>query len=153
MKKIVLMAAVAAGATLMAAEFKPADVLVYTRWQYVKNQKTGEVAKGGTALVNDLYLVPVTVSSGQQKNPEDLDGRVKKSFKKLVLIDAMKIATEGAGNARTMNMVLAGALSALCPFKEELWLKAMAEMLSGPKAKLLEVNKKAFALGRAAVEV
>ena len=106
-----------------------------------------------TALVNDLYLVPVTVSSGQQKNPEDLDGRVKKSFKKLVLIDAMKIATEGAGNARTMNMVLAGALSTLCPFKEETWLKAMAEMLSGPKAKLLEVNKKAFALGRAATEV
>jgi hypothetical protein len=27
----------------------------------------------------------------------------------------------------------------------------MAEMLSGPKAKLLEVNKKAFALGRAAI--
>ena len=65
----------------------------------------------------------------------------------------MKIATEGAGNARTMNMVLAGALSKLCPFKEETWLKAMAEMLSGPKAKLLEVNKKAFALGRAATEV
>ena len=78
---------------------------------------------------------------------------MKKSFKKLVLIDAMKIATEGAGNARTMNMVLAGALSTLCPFKEETWLKAMAEMLSGPKAKLLEVNKKAFALGRAATEV
>ena len=52
-----------------------------------------------------------------------------------------------------MNMVLAGALSTLCPFKEETWLKAMAEMLSGPKAKLLEVNKKAFALGRAATEV
>ena len=34
--------------------------------------------------------------------------------------------------------------------EEELWLQAMAEMLSGPKAKLLEVNKKAFALGRAA---
>ena len=32
----------------------------------------------------------------------------------------MKVATEEVGNARTMNMVLAGALSALCPFKEEL---------------------------------
>ena len=47
MKKIVLMATVAAGAALMAAEFKPADVLVYTRWQYMKNQATGEVKKGG----------------------------------------------------------------------------------------------------------
>ena len=31
------------------AAFAPADVLVYTRWQYVKNQETGEVAKSGTA--------------------------------------------------------------------------------------------------------
>jgi Pyruvate/2-oxoacid:ferredoxin oxidoreductase gamma subunit len=38
-----------------------------------------------------------------------------------------------------------------CPFKEEQWLQALEEMLTGPKAKLLEVNKKAFALGRAAV--
>jgi len=37
------------------------------------------------------------------------------------------------------------------PFAESDWLKAMEEMLTGPKAKLLEVNKKAFSLGRAAV--
>ena len=127
-----------------------ADILV--SFDKVEALRTsGILAKGGTALVNDLYLVPVTVSSGQQKTPEDLDGKVKKTFgKSLILVDAMKVATEEVGNARTMNMVLAGALSALCPFKEELWLQAMAEMRSGPKAKLLEVNKKAFALGRAA---
>jgi len=39
-------AAMLAGwAQLVAAE--PVDVLVYTRWQYVKNQKTGEVAAKG----------------------------------------------------------------------------------------------------------
>ena len=47
-------------------------------------------------------------------------------------------------------MVLAGALSALTPFPEELWHKAMAETFTGPKAKLLELNEKAFAKGRAA---
>ena len=126
-----------------------ADILVsFDKVEALRN--AGILAKDGTALVNDLYLVPVTVSSGQQKSPEGLDGKVKKAFKKLVLIDAMKVATEEVGNERTMNMVLAGALSALCPFKEELWIQAMTEMLSGPKAKLLEVNKKAFAIGRAA---
>lgn len=127
-----------------------ADILVsFDKVEALRN--AGILAKGGTALVNDLYLVPVTVSSGQQKTPDDLDGRVKKTFgRSLILVDAMKVATEEAGNARTMNMVLAGALSALCPFKEELWLQAMTEMLSGPKARLLDVNKKAFALGRAA---
>ena len=128
-----------------------ADILVsFDKVEALRN--AGILAKGGTALVNDLYLVPVTVSSGQQKTPDDLDGKVRKTFgKSLILVDAMKVATEEVGNARTMNMVLAGALSALCPFKEELWIQAMTEMLSGPKAKLLDVNKKAFALGRAAV--
>lgn len=108
------------------------------------------LAPGATALVNDLYLTPVTVSSGQQRDVADLDARVA-AIPGLRLVDAMKIATEGAGNARTMNMVIAGALSTLCPFPEELWLKAMAGMLSGPKAKLLAVNEKAFALGREAM--
>ena len=126
-----------------------ADILVSSdKVEALRN--AGILTKGGTALVNDLYLVPVTVSSGQQQSPADLDGRIAKAFRKLILVDAMKIATDDVGNGRTMNMVLAGALSALCPFKEELWYDAMAQLLSGPKAKLLEINKKAFALGRAA---
>ena len=126
-----------------------ADILVsFDKLEALRN--VGILAKAGTALVNDLYLVPVTVSSGQQKPVADLDGKVRKQFKKLVLVDAMKVATEEVGNARTMNMVIAGALSALCPFREAEWMKALEALLAGPKAKLLEVNKKAFQLGRAA---
>lgn len=121
------------------------DKLEALRWAHL-------LAKGGTALVNDLYLVPVTVSSGQQTAVADLDGRVRKAFRKQVLVDARKISEQDVGNARTMNMVLAGALSALTPFKEAQWLQALEELLSGPKAKLLEVNRKAFLLGRAAVK-
>jgi indolepyruvate ferredoxin oxidoreductase beta subunit len=108
------------------------------------------LAENGVALVNDMYLVPVTVSSGQQADVADLDAKVK-AIANLKLVDAMKIATEDVGNARTMNMVLAGALSTLCPFTVEQWRQAMAEMLTGPKAKLLDINRKAFDLGRAAV--
>ena len=125
-----------------------ADVLVaFDKVEALRNQSILE--KNGVAFVNDLYLVPVTVSSGQQPPVNDLDGKVKMAFRRLVLVDAMKIATEEVGNARTMNMVIAGALSAVCPFKEEQWLQALGEMLTGPKAKLLGVNKKAFLLGRA----
>lgn len=109
------------------------------------------LAEGGRAIVNDMYLVPVTVSSGQQADVENLDDRVKGSIANLELIDAMKIATEEVGNARTMNMVIAGALSVYCPFEEAHWLQAMEELLSGPKAKLLDINRKAFSLGRAAL--
>ena len=109
------------------------------------------LAEGGRAIVNDMYLVPVTVSSGQQADVENLDERVKGSIANLELLDAMKIATEDVGNPRTMNMVIAGALSVYCPFEEDQWFQAMEELLSGPKAKLLEINKKAFSLGRAAL--
>ncbi len=128
-----------------------ADVLVaFDKLEAVRS--AGILAKSGTALVNDLFLVPVTVSSGQQAMIPDLDGRVKGSFKRLVLVDAMKIATEEVGNARTMNMVIAGALSTLTPFKEKDWFAAMEELLAGPKARLLEINRKAFLAGRAAAK-
>lgn len=128
-----------------------ADILVsFDKLEAVRSQ--GVLAEDGIALVNDLYLTPVTVSSGQQADVADLDGLVKDAFKKLILVDAMKIATEEVGNPRTMNMVLAGSLSAHCPFPEELWIQAITEMLTGPKAKLLDVNVKAFKLGRAAAQ-
>ena len=126
-----------------------ADILVsFDKVEALRN--AGILAPGAVAFVNDMYLVPVTVSSGQQKPVAGLDGKVKKAFRRLVLVDAMKVATEEVGNARTMNMVIAGALSVLCPFEESLWLKALEALLAGPKAKLLEVNRKAFQLGRAA---
>ena len=127
-----------------------ADVLVsFDKLEAIRN--AGILAKGGTAFVNDIYLTPVTVSSGQQDDVADLDARLKKTFKSLVLVDAMKVATDEVGNARTMNMVIAGALSVFCPFKEELWREALSQLLTGPKAKLLDINLKAFALGRASV--
>ena len=126
-----------------------ADILVsFDKLEALRN--VGALAEDGIALVNDLYLTPVTVSSGQQPAVEDLDGKVKGAFGRLVLVDAMGISERDVGNARTMNMVMAGALSSFCPFEEDAWMKAMEEMLSGPKAKLLDVNRKAFSLGRAA---
>ncbi len=119
------------------------DKLEALRWAHL-------VAPNGVAVVNDLYMVPVTVSSGQQKGVEDLDARVSAAFPRLVKVDALGLAVREVGNERTMNMVVADALSVFTPFEESLWLRAMAEMLTGPKARLLAANEKAFALGRAA---
>ena len=127
-----------------------ADVLIsFDKLEALRN--AGILSESGTAFVNNAYLTPVTVSSGQQPDVEGLDARLKGAFRKLVLVDAMKIAQEDVGNARTMNMVIAGALSAFCPFEEKVWHDALAQLLTGPKAKLLDVNLKAFALGRASV--
>ena len=119
------------------------DRLEALRWSHL-------LSKDGAVLLNNLDLEPITVSSGQCAPVEDMDAKIKKTYPKAVIVDAMAISENDVGNSRTMNMVLAGALSVLTPFRESQWVKAMTELLSGPKAKLLEINKKAFALGRAA---
>lgn len=127
-----------------------ADILLaFDKVEALRN--AGILAEGGRAVVNDLYIVPVTVSSGMQKSPENPDGALKRAFPDLLLIDACAIAQRDVGNIRTMNMVLAGALSKFCPFEEAAWMVAMKELLSGPKAKLLDINRKAFEMGRAAI--
>ena len=126
------------------------DVLVaFDRLEAVRTAH--ELAEGGKAVVANVDLVPVTVSSGLQPPVADLAGRLAAALPTATVVDAMTIAREQVGNERTMNMVLAGALSKVLPLPEECWLEAMKLMLTGAKAKLLPANEKAFALGRAAV--
>ncbi len=120
------------------------DRLEALRWAHL-------LAKDGKALLNNIDLVPVTVSSGLQQPVTDFETRLAKAFPDALVVDALAIAEQKVGNARTMNMVIAGALSMLAPFKKSAWLKAMAESFTGRKAKLLGINEQAFALGRAAV--
>ena len=102
----------------------------------------------GKALVDRCYLVPVTVSSGQTPPPDDPGATLGRIYAgRLFRVDSRALAAE-AGNARTANMAIAGALSRLLPFPEEAWLSAMRGRIP---AKLLDVNLKAFALGRAAL--
>ena len=126
------------------------DVLVaFDRLEAVRTAH--ELAEGGKAVVANVDLVPVTVSSGLQPPVADLAGRLAAALPTATVVDAMTIAREQVGNERTMNMVLAGALSKVLPIDESYWLEAMKLMLTGAKAKLLPANEKAFALGRAAV--
>jgi len=120
------------------------DRLEALRWAHL-------LAKDGKVLLNNTDIVPVTVSSGLQQPVTDFETRLAKAFPDALCIDALEIAEKQVGSARTMNMVVAGALSVLSPFKESVWLKAMAESFTGRKAKLLGINEQAFALGRAAV--
>ena len=106
------------------------------------------VRPAGRALVDRCYLVPITVSSGLQPAPEDPDGELARLYgARLLRVDSRALAAE-AGNPRTANMAIAGALSRLLPFPEEAWLAALRGRLP---AKLVDVNLRAFALGRAAL--
>ena len=121
------------------------DVLV--SFERIEALRYAHLAKpGATILVNDMDRIPITVSSGLQPPVRDADQRLA-AYPGLKLIDANPLAIK-AGNLRAANVVLMGALSAFVPFDEEHWQAAMRERIP---AKLLEVNLRAFAAGRAAV--
>ena len=61
-------------------------------------------------------------------------------------VDALKLAAE-AGSPKAVNVVLIGVLSKRMDIPEEAWLKAIEETVP---AKFLELNRRAFALGREA---
>jgi indolepyruvate ferredoxin oxidoreductase beta subunit len=63
------------------------------------------------------------------------------------MVPGERLAQE-AGNVKAANVVLLGAVSRLLPLPEETWWECLAQRV--PK-KFLELNRVAFASGRAAV--
>lgn len=69
-------------------------------------------------------------------------------FPRLIAIDTGQLA-KAAGNKRAENMVAVGAASTLLDFEEELLLKYVEALFARKGDKIVSVNRKAFALGRA----
>ena len=124
------------GASDILVSFERTEAL---RWAHLAKP-------GAKIIVNDMERIPITVSSGLQPPAKDVDKRLA-AYPGLLLIAANPLA-EQAGNLRAANVVVMGALSTLVPFDEEHWQAALRERIP---AKLLDVNLRAFALGRAAV--
>ncbi len=98
----------------------------------------------GICIVNDLEIVPVHISQMGGEYPKDVIERLNKKASKVYLIDGIKYAKE-AGNPRTANTVLLGALSNFLPIEEEIWVKTIEKRVP---PKTVEANLKAFSLGR-----
>jgi indolepyruvate ferredoxin oxidoreductase beta subunit len=99
---------------------------------------------GGAVVVNDLRILPPSVLMGQEPYPDGLVERIKARFPDFQLLDGQHVA-EQAGNVRAANTVLLGAVSKRLNIAEQFWMRALEKMVP-PKA--LDVNRKAFQLGR-----
>ncbi|MBT1071541.1 indolepyruvate oxidoreductase subunit beta [Pelotalea chapellei] len=99
----------------------------------------------GAVIVNDLRIPPPSVLMGQVAYPDGLADQIRNRFPDFLLVDGQKLATE-AGNPRAANTVLLGAVSKRLDVAEEFWIKALEKMVP---AKALEINRKAFIMGRA----
>lgn len=99
---------------------------------------------GGRLVVNREIINPCTVGAGLAKYPEGLEESILQTAPGTLFVNATAIAIE-AGNARAANVVLLGALARDLPFSEESWDRALRAVVP---AKALEVNLKAFAMGK-----
>ena len=102
--------------------------------------------KGGKLLVNDQRVTPMPVITGAMAYPDDIIGKMKATGADITAIDALSLALE-SGNAKSVNVVLVGLLSAMSDIPENVWLEALK---ANVKPQFLEINQKAFALGRGA---
>ncbi|MBE9485793.1 MAG: indolepyruvate oxidoreductase subunit beta [Chloroflexi bacterium] len=101
------------------------------------------VRKNGQIVVNNLKIAPPSVALGQREYPENLAEEIRKKFPATIVVNGLDLALE-AGNAKTVNTVLLGALSKILDIDQALWLQALKKMVP---ERLLEINLKAFALG------
>ncbi|MCI9317599.1 MAG: indolepyruvate oxidoreductase subunit beta [Oscillospiraceae bacterium] len=99
---------------------------------------------GGRIITNTQQINPMPVITGAAAYPENLAEKIRATGIDLDAIDALALAEE-AGSSKAVNIVLMGRLSKWFDFTEEEWLQAIE--LSVPP-RFLEMNKKAFSLGR-----
>jgi indolepyruvate ferredoxin oxidoreductase beta subunit len=109
----------------------------------------GMLRAGGTAVVGDLGILPLSVSSGDDIYPDD--EQVQRALSQVTddyhFIPSIRLAEE-LGNARAHNVVLLGALSTfLDDVSPVLWLQSIEERV--PK-RFIELNRRAFQAGREA---
>lgn len=97
----------------------------------------------GQVVANNWKIAPPSVALGKQDYPADLAAEITRQVPRTRVVEGLKLALE-AGNAKTVNTVLLGALSNILEFDRKLWLEALNRMIP---ARLLDINLKAFELG------
>lgn len=101
--------------------------------------------KGGTIITNTQKISPMPVITGAAEYPDGIIDKIKAMGINIIAVDALS-AAEKAGSARAVNVVLMGVLSKVLPGIElDAWKKAVEKCVP---AKVIEINEKAFYLGR-----
>ena len=114
------------------------EILEAARWlPYLK--------QGGKVLSSTQRIDPMPVITGAASYPEDIPGKIAAMGINATVVDALALAEE-AGSAKATNVVLMGVASQSMPFPVESWEAAIEALVP---QKFLELNHKAFQLGRA----
>ena len=113
------------------------ELLEAARWtEYLK--------PNGKIIANTQKVSPMPGITGAMDYPQNLEEKMKAAGIDLAALDALSLA-EQAGSSKAVNIVLMGKLSNYFDFSEQLWLETIEKSVP---PKFLELNKKAFLLGR-----
>ena len=113
------------------------------RWQHM-------LKPGGIALMNSGRFVPPVVELGLYDYPGDPIAEMKSAGVRVVAFDASAIATR-LGDIRLGNTVMLGAIADHLPFSSDVLLAAILQRFAHKSEKIQNLNREAFASGRAAV--
>jgi indolepyruvate ferredoxin oxidoreductase beta subunit len=106
------------------------------------------VKPDGVIVLNNHRINPPAVNLGQAEYPKDVPGIIRERFDRFHLVEGTKLALQ-AGDIRAANVVLLGAVSKFFDMEESLWIETALGHLP---AKVHEINRKAFAVGRTQIE-
>ena len=113
------------------------ELLEAARWlEYLKPE--------GQIVTSTQQIDPMPVITGAAQYPEDLVAKMKAAGAKVDALDCLALAEE-AGSSKAVNIVLMGRLSHYFDLPEEAWQSSLEAMVP---PKFLELNKKAFQLGK-----
>lgn len=99
--------------------------------------------KDAVIIVNTEEIYPPEVNMGDAQYPQDVIDFLKNHYRKIISFNAAELAQK-AGNIKTANVVLLGALSNLMSIDKLLWESVIKK--SFPE-KLVKMNLNAFQMG------
>jgi len=105
----------------------------------------------GLVLMNTGRLVPPVVELGLYDYPDDPVAAMRATGTRVVSFDASAIAHQ-LGDVRLGNTVMLGAISDHLPFPAEVVESCVLKRFARKSAAVVDLNRQAFAAGRAAAE-
>lgn len=125
----------------MVADFGCADVIVsFETTEALRNLPY--LKEGGSLVANNASIESLPVLSGKARMPEKVEESL--AAVNALVVPASKLARD-AGNVKTGNVVLLGALSARLDIPMEIWEETVAGRVP---PKTVEANLSALRLGR-----
>ncbi len=103
--------------------------------------------KDRAVIVNTQKILPPSVALGKAQYPDTILDELRARHINVVAIDAFAVAQQ-VGELRTANVIMVGAMSNFLAVDPAVFLQAIDSAVKKP---FRDMNKKAFAAGRAAV--